>query len=187
MAKTLMDLVAGRKSVRKYLDKPLKKKEVESCIESARRAPSAHNIQPWRFVVFDDPETKKAFCAQACGGIYRNTRFIENAPVVVAILAKLDLAANRIARLVQGTQYYLLDVGIAGEHLVLRAQELGIGTCWIGWFNARRAKKFLRLPRSYRVVSLVAMGYPAEGATREKAGLRMKDILSYNRWPAKRD
>jgi nitroreductase len=87
---------------------------------------------------------------------------------------------NRVARAIQGTNYYLLDVGIAGEHLVLQAQELGIGTCWIGWFNSKKARKYLRLPWNYRVVSIISMGYPAEGATRRKEDLPMDEILFFN-------
>jgi nitroreductase len=179
-AKRIMDLITARKSVRKYLDKPISRKDVQTCIEAARRAPSAHNIQPWRFIVIDDEEVKKGLCAEACGGIYKNTRFIENAPVLVLLLARLDLIVNRVARAIQGTNYYLLDVGIAGEHLVLQAQELGIGTCWIGWFNSKKARKYLRLPWNYRVVSIISMGYPAEGATRRKEDLPMDEILFFN-------
>jgi len=182
MGKTasFMDLVSERRSVRKYKDTPVSREDVRTCIEAARRAPSAHNIQPWRFIVIDDEETKKGLCAEACSGIYKNTRFIAHAPVIVVLLAKLDLVVNRIARAIQGTHYYLLDVGIAGEHLVLQARELGIGTCWIGWFNARRTRRYLGLPPNYRVVSLISMGYPAEGASSEKEDLPVDQILFFN-------
>jgi nitroreductase len=180
-SKKFMDLINERKSVRKYLDKPVPREHVQTCIEAARLAPSANNIQPWRFIVIDDVEMKRSLCAEACSGIYKSSKFIESAPVLVLILAKLDLIVNRVARAIQGTYYYLIDVGIAGEHLVLQAQELGIGTCWIGWFNAKKTKKHLRLPRNYRVVSIVSLGYPAEGATRDKKDLPMDEILFFNR------
>ena len=64
---------------------------------------------------------------------------------------------------------------------MLQAQELGIGTCWINLFNARAAQKTLNIPRKYRVVSLIAMGYPAEGATRNRPDHAMEKILFYNR------
>jgi nitroreductase len=174
-----MDLIAQRKSVRAYQDRTIERELIRSCVEAARLAPSAENVQPWRFIVIDREPFKRRFCEEVCRGVYRPTRFIENAPVVVAILAKLDLIANRIGRAVQGTQYYLLDIGIAGEHLVLRAQEMGIGTCWIGWFDARRAKRMLQPPPSWRVVSLIAMGYPAENATKDKPDRPMEDILTF--------
>jgi nitroreductase len=177
----LMDTIEGRKSVRKYLDKPIERKKILRCIEAARLAPSAENVQPWRFVVLDDPELKTRFCREVTGGIYRPSRFIENAPVVVVILAKLDLIANVLGRSIQGTSYYLIDVGISGEHLVLQAQEVGIGTCWIGWFNAKRAKKVLNIPLRYKPVSLISMGYPAQGGTKKKPNLPIKKVLFFNR------
>jgi len=176
----LMDIIRDRKSVRKYLLKPIEREKVTKCIEAARLAPSAENVQPWRFIIIDNPELKKRFCKYALSGIYRATKFIENAPVIVVILAKLDIIANRIGRQIQGTNYYLIDIGIAGEHLVLQAQELGIGTCWIGWFNAKKAKKVLNIPNKYRVVSLIAMGYPKEGSTKNKPNLPIEEIMFFN-------
>jgi len=177
----LIDIIKERKSVRKYLKMPVEREKIIACIEAARLAPSAENIQPWRFIVIDEPTYKKEFCEQVCGGVYRPSSFIKNAPVIVAILAKYSLITDFLGRGIQGTNYYLLDIGISGEHLVLQAQELGIGTCWIGWFNQKKAKKFLKLPLPYRVVSLIAMGYPAEGATKNKPDLRLEKILFFNR------
>lgn len=177
---TLMEIIKARKSVRKYKPLPIERKKIQLCIEAARLAPSADNMQPWRFIVIDAPEMKKAFCIHVCKGIYRRTRFIENAPVIVVILAKLNFLVHRVGKAVSRVNLQLIDIGIAGEHLVLRAQELGIGTCWINLFNVTKAAKFLALPRNYKVVSLIAMGYPAEGATRNRPDLPMKNILYFN-------
>ena len=76
---------------------------------------------------------------------------------------------------------YQLDCGIAGEHLVLRAAELGLGTCWIGWFDRRAAHKALRLPRHVKVVVLISVGHPSEGARSSQAsaeGRRPRKPLS---------
>ncbi len=178
---TLIDIIRERKSVRKYLQEPVEREKVIACIEAARLAPSAENIQPWRFIVIDDPLYRDGFCKQICGSIYKPSSFIKNSPVIVVILAKYSLITDFLGRSIQGTNYYLLDIGISGEHLVLQAQELGIGTCWIGWFNQKKAKKYLKLPPQYRVVSLIAMGYPAQGATKNKPDLPVEQILFFNR------
>jgi nitroreductase len=123
---------------------------------------------------------KKAFCTHVCKGIYRRTRFIENAPVIVVILAKLNFVVHRVGKAVSRVNIQLIDIGISGEHFVLRAQELGIGTCWINLFNVKKAAKILALPNNYKVVSLIAMGYPAEGATRDRPDLPMENILYFN-------
>ena len=138
-------------------------------------------MQPWRFIVLDDRELIQKLTKGACTGISRRTKFIGNAAAIIVILADLNIIVHRIGAAIFGTQHYLLDVGIAGEHIVLQAQELGIGTCWINLFNARAAQKILNTPQKYRVVSLIAMGYPAEGATRNRPDHPMDKILFYNR------
>lgn len=157
---SILPVIEKRYSVRAFADRPVEREKILACIEAARLAPSAENSQPWRFVVLDDPELKKAFGEAVFSGVYRMTRFALSAPVLILILAKPDIVANRIGRWIQGTQYYLLDIGIAGEHLVLQAQALGLGTCWIGWFDAKKATRFFGLPKTLRPCAILAMGYP---------------------------
>jgi len=176
----LMDIVKQRKSVRKYLENPIPREHIIQCIEAARLAPSADNVQPWRFIVLDDRKLIEKLAAAACTGISKRTRFIGNAAAVVVILADLNFVVHRVGAAVFGTQHYLIDIGIAGEHIVLQAQELGIGTCWINLFNAKAARRLLGVPKKYRIVSLIAMGYPAEGATRNRHDLPMDKILFFN-------
>jgi nitroreductase len=133
---------------------------VLSCVEAALHAPSAHNRQPWRFVVVDQPPGVQELVRHACRGVYRPTRWIGDAPVIVALVCRRAFVEHRLGPLVQGTPYHLLDMGIAGQHLILRATELGLGSCWIGWFSARGAARALRVPRGHRVVALVVLGWP---------------------------
>jgi nitroreductase len=176
----LMDIVSQRRSVRKYLPLTVEREKLKRCVEAARHAPSADNLQPWRFIILDDPETRTQFCRRVTGGIFRRTRFIEKAPVIVVLVAKINFLIHRAGKLVSKTDLHLLDMGIAGEHFVLQAQELGIGTCWINLFDVGRARRFLGLPRKYRVVSLIAAGYPAEGGTRNRPRLALEQILRFN-------
>ena len=178
-----LDLVRQRRSVRVYADRPVEREKLVTCVEAARLAPSAENVEPWRFVIIDDPELKEKVAAEAFSGIYRPTRWAAKAPALVAILAKLDILANRIGAQVQGTHYYLIDIGIAGEHFVLQAQELGLGTCWIGWFNEKKARKALGIPRSYRLVCFISVGYPAKSSLKPKKRRSLEEILFFNRAP----
>jgi nitroreductase len=174
------ELVRSRRSVRTYLEKPVEREKVMACLETARLAPSAENVQPWRFLVIDDPEIKERFSAVAFSGIYGVSRFAAKAPVIILILARPDFLANRIGKQIRDISFYLVDVGIAGAHLSLQAEELGLGTCWIGWFNGRRARKFFRIPRKYKVVSLMTMGY-YERKPREKIRKSLDKIVWFNR------
>ncbi len=176
----IMDIIEQRKSVRKYLEKSIPREHIVKCIEAARLAPSADNMQPWRFIVLDDRELIQKLTSAVCTGMCRRTRFIGNAAAIIVILADLHIVIHRMGAAIFGTQHYLLDIGITGEHIVLQAQELGIGTCWINLFNSKAARRVLKVPKRYRVVSMIAMGYPAEGGTRNRPDLPMEKILFFN-------
>jgi nitroreductase len=174
-------LISQRRSIRRYLDQPVEKEKILTCVEAARLAPSADNVQPWRFLVIDDPKVKQAFSKQVFSGIYSICRFASKAPVLILIMARLDIIANRIGKQIQGINFYLIDIGIAGEHIVLQAEELGLGTCWIGWFNTRKTRNFFKIPRKYKIVSLLSMGYFQKKPFREKRRKSIEDILWFNR------
>jgi len=131
-------------------------------------------------LVIDEPELKEKVARAAFSGIYATSRFAAGAPVLVLMMARLDLLANNLGRLVQGTQFYLLDLGIAGEHFVLKAEEQGLGTCWIGWFNLKAVRKVLDIPRKYRLVTMLSVGYAASRPTRPPARKELKDIAWFN-------
>ncbi len=176
------ELVWSRRSVRRYLEIPVEREKILDCLEAARLAPSAENVQPWRFLVVDDPEIKACFAAEAFSGIYSFSKFAARAPVLIVILARPDILANRIGKQIQKISFYLIDVGIAGAHLALQGEELGLGSCWIGWFNARRTRRFFRIPRQYKVVSLMALGYHEGKPVRGKNRKALAEIAWFNRF-----
>ena len=174
-------LIAQRRSIRRYLDKPVEREKILECLEAARLAPSADNVQPWRFLVIDNNDLKEEFAKEVFSGIYSVSKFAAKAPVLIVILARLDIIANRIGKQIQGVNFYLIDVGIAGEHVVLQAEELGLGTCWIGWFNSRKARKVLNIPRKYKIVSLMSMGYYGQKPIRQQKRKKLEDIAWFNK------
>jgi len=155
----LLELLKQRRSVRDFLDKPVEREKIKLCLEAARVAPSACNSQPWKFIVVDDGELKKRLCDKAFSGIYAINAFCKKAPVIVVIVSERSKFLARIGGMFRGTKYYLIDIGIAGEHFVLQAQELGLGTCWIGWFNERAVKSVLNIPKDKKIDVLLALGY----------------------------
>jgi nitroreductase len=178
---SVKEIIEQRRSIRRYLDKPVEREKILECLEAARLAPSADNVQPWRFLVIDDPELKDKFTKEIFSGIYSISKFAANAPVLIMILARLDIIANKIGKQIQNIHFYLIDSGIAGEHIVLQAEELGLGTCWIGWFNSRKARKVLNIPRKYKIVSLLSVGYCARRPSQEKKRKRLEDIAWFNK------
>ena len=156
-----MDLVMKRRSVRDYRPDPVPREMIESCVEAARFAPSASNTQGWRFFVAEG-ELKNRLVREAMGGVVVPNRFAAGAPVIVALAMKLDVVTHRLGAGMKGIDYHLLDAGIAGEHFVLRAAELGLGTCWIGWFDKKAVKRILDIPSNWDVPALITVGFPAE-------------------------
>jgi nitroreductase len=177
----LIDLIKNRKSVRDFLDRPVEREKIMMCLEAARLAPSESNSQPWRFIVVDGKELKDRLCDAAFGGLYFINSFCKTAPVMVVVISEKSKFLARIGGMFRGVKYYLIDIGIAGEHLVLEAEDLGLGTCWIGWFNERGVKSVLGIPRDKKIDILIALGY----YEREKLGPEhgrepMDKIASFN-------
>ena len=178
---TIADIIKSRRSARNYLDKPVERDKIMACLEAARLAPSAVNSQPWHFVVVDDKKLKDRLCQEAFSGIYAVNSFARKAPVLVAVVSERDRFLTRISEWFRDTRFYLIDIGISCEHFVLQAEELGLGTCWIGWFNEKAVKKSLKIPDSKKVDVLLTLGYsdgnrPVAGHDREP----FKKIASFN-------
>ena len=111
------------------------------------------------------------------------TRFAERAPALMLLLSKTAFKTHGLGQRLQGIPFQLIDIGIAGEHLVLRATELGLGTCWIGWFNTRRVRRFFRIPRKYKIAGLIALGYAEPRDHKERNKKAVEEIAFFNRCP----
>ncbi len=176
----LLDLIKHRKSVRVFLDKPVEREKIMMCLEAARLAPSACNSQPWKFIVVDDKQLKNKLCDSAFSGIYSINTFCKMAPVIVVVISEKSKFIARVGGMFRGTKYYLIDIGIACEHFILEAEDLGLGTCWIGWFNEEAVKSILNIPQQKKIDILIALGY----YDREKARSHSKEpidrIASFN-------
>lgn len=177
-----LSLVRERGSCRRFdPDRPIAPEVLERCLEAARLAPSACNRQPWHFVVIEADDQREALFRDCrLPGIAH--RWWCDVPVFVALCAQLSLVTHRVAPAVSGIPYYLLDVGIAGEHFVLAATEAGLGTCWVGWFRERAVKRLLSIPRSVRVVSLIAVGYPVGAPARCGQRRELAEFVHWGGW-----
>lgn len=177
---SLMEVIEKRSSVRKYAPRPVGKNEINACLEASRLAPSACNSQPWKFIVVDTPELKNKLASAMLCGIYGLNKFILDAPVLVLIVTERTKWFSEICNFVRNTRLYLIDIGIACEHFTLRAAELGIGTCILGWFNEPAVKKLLNIPKNQKIEIILSMGYPAENLQpREKNRKSLSEISTY--------
>jgi len=175
-----LELVKKRFSLRNYSNKRIERKDIEKCLEAVRLAPSADNSQPWYFIIVDKEKEKNELADIAFSGVYSMNSFAKSAPVLVVVLDNSKNIIARAAGVMRSVKFSLIDIGIGVEHFVLQAEELGIGTCWLGWFNEKGVKKYLNIPRTKRVVTMLAMGYPPEEyIIKEKKRKRIDEIRTY--------
>lgn len=171
------DLIKERESCRNYLDKPVEKEKLISCIEAARIAPSACNGQPWRFIVVNNREisAKVSKCLQ---DIIMN-KFTEKCPAFIIVLQeKTDIKA-RIGGTIKNQDYAPIDIGIATCQLCLAATEQGLSTCIMGWFNEKKLKNLLDIPASKRIRLVISIGYSADEKNRNKIRKSMDEIVKF--------
>ncbi len=86
--------------------------------------------------------------------------WLKEVPVFIVLCAKSDFTVHKFASFISKVDYCQIDIGIAGEHFVLAAQSLGLGSCWIGWFKEKAVKRILKIPAGIKVLSLISLGYP---------------------------
>ncbi len=148
----VMEAIRTRRSIRAYKPDPVPEDVLLQVLEAARLAPSAGNRQPWLFVVVRDVAVKERL-RQAYGA-----EWFFAAPVVICACCSDECAWTRA----DGKCYGDVDVTIAMDHLILAAWELGLGTCWIGAFDAAKATEVLGLPEGYAPLAMTPLGYPAQ-------------------------
>lgn len=169
----LMDIIRKRKSVRSYADKPIPDEVIKELIEAARLAPSAKNLQEWKFIIVRDEETKEKLVEAAKG-----QRFIKEANVIIAGVATYT---NYV--MTNGIPACHIDLAIAMEHIALAAAEKGIGTCWIGAFYQDKAKEILGVPDDCLIVALMTLGYPKEELKpEEKSRKSLEEIICWEKF-----
>jgi nitroreductase len=148
----VFEAIHTRRSVRAYRKDPIPEGVLGKVLDAARLAPSAGNRQPWLFIVVRSPEVKEKLRA-AYGA-----EWMYDAPVVVCACGVPGKAWVRS----DGRSYMDVDVTIAMEHLILEAWEQGLGTCWIGAFDAAKLREALELPADLEPIAMTPLGYPAE-------------------------
>lgn len=175
-------VIARRVSCRSYKPDPVPQSHVLQILEAARLAPSACNQQPWRFAVVRDPGLRRCVVEEGFLPGIKMTWAIA-APVQVVVGMETSFLTHRLAASVSGVKYPWVDIGIAGEHLVLAATALGLGTCWIGWIKPRAIARLVEWPRSVKPVVVITLGYPNEEEEPAKLpSARRKPLEELVRW-----
>jgi nitroreductase len=181
----VFEAIETRRSIRRYRDQPVPQDVLDKIMEAARLAPSSSNVQSWKFKVVTDAATRRELRDIASG-----QKFVEQAPVVIVCCLDMEAFKERGKRSLElmtrgkvrpnlemilrsvrasrNTEYDeervvingTMNVAIAVQNMVLAAEALGLGTCWVRAFSAPAVERLLNVPQGLRV--LLPLGYPDE-------------------------
>ena len=159
-----LDAIRARCSVREFADKPVPKELIEKIADCGRVAPTARKEEPWEFIA-----VTRRDALQAIADITDHGKFIKQAACAIAVFCR-------------DTKYYLEDGCAATENMLIAAASLGIGSCWVAGDKkpyCGRIAEFLKVPAGYKLVSILAFGYPAG---RQAAAMKrpLKELLHWD-------
>jgi len=166
----VFEAIGRRYSCRAYMDIPIEPEKLDKVLEAARLAPSARNLQDWRFVVVTETERKRQLAAAA-----NNQSFVGTASAIIAGCSISD----HVMRCGQGIA--AIDVSIAMEHIALQATALGLATCWIGSFYPEKVRSVLGIDDDVAIIELMTIGYGADEKSATKRG-PIDNIVCYEKW-----
>ena len=167
----LISEIDNWQSIKSFSDTPVDEENLIRILEAGRKAPSAKNRQPWRFIVVNDTNTRKRIEAAAFG-----QEHVAQAPVIISACT-----TNVDYRMPNGQFSYPIDLTMAVSFMMLQAASEGLGSCVITTYDEQEVKDILTVPYSMRVVMLLLVGYPSEKPfpTQRKP---LERIVSYNHW-----
>ena len=163
---TFTELAKMRYSVRAYQDRTIEEEKLAKILEAGRVAPTACNNQPQRVYVAKSEEARRKL-ASVC-------RCTFDAPVILVV--GYDESRDWKNKLQPGCRSGETDAAIVCTHMMLQAADLGIGSCWVGYFNAQEVAHALELPENIRVTALLPMGYAAETAQPAPLHTQYRDL-----------
>ena len=152
---TFKELCEARYSCRNYQDKPIEAEKIAYIKECVRLAPSAVNLQPWRFIFITEEQPELLALVKA--SYHRD--WIQTAPALVLCLKKDEEAWTRRY---DGHNHADIDIAIAVEHLCLAATEQGLGNCWVCNFDINQLRESVTLPDGYEPAAIIPLGYAAD-------------------------
>ena len=149
-----LELAKNRYSVRNFQSTPIEEEKLNLILEAGRIAPTACNNQPQKIYVAKSKESREKL-ASVCPCTF-------DAPVILVVC--YDHTRNWKSKLMPGYESGETDAAIVCTHMMLQAADLGVGSCWVGYFNAQAVSDVLNLPEQVTVSALLPLGYAAEDA-----------------------
>ncbi|MBV7272188.1 nitroreductase family protein [Clostridium sp. PL3] len=175
--------IRTRRSIRKYTDKAVEDEKVLQLLESARLAPSGSNTQPTHFIIVKSDLTK-----QKLSQVSHNQKWMLSAPIFIVCVADIRSRVKENISIdinehspEEEVKQIIRDASISIEHILLEAESLGLGTCWVAWFTQDEIRPLLNIPSDKYVVGIVTVGY-ADETPNARPRKNLEEIIHYEVW-----
>ena len=181
-----LDAIRTRRSIRKFSDQPVEPEKLQKVLETVQQAPSWSNLQCWRLVVVTDKEVREKISDLSFVESFFSTygyksnpaqKALAQAPIVIVACADPSKSGD-----LHQQQYYMADMGIATQNLMLAAHDLGLGSVFVGVFDEEKLKELLGIPADIKVVGLFPLGYPAGEPKSGPSRKALDDFVHYGTW-----
>jgi nitroreductase len=164
----VLEAIKTRRSIRKYKKAPVPEEELEKILDAGRWAPSASNLQPWKFIVLSDFQVRERVARLLTFG-----NFLAEAPLGIAVVVDPMVSNHPVE-----------DGSIAAYSMLLAAHAVGLGGCWLNpSHNEEELKEIFGIPKEVRLISVISLGYPDEAPSMTRRELR--DVTFTNRYGSK--
>ncbi|MGO9613167.1 MAG: nitroreductase family protein [Dissulfurispiraceae bacterium] len=182
----LFEAVKTRRSIRRFLDQPVDDEALKTVLDAVRMSPSWANFQCWRLIIVRDRQTRQAISELTyVESFFRPLGYkvnpakkgIAEAPVVIVLCADPTKSGT-----IWGQHYYMTDVGIASQTLMLSAKALGLGTVFVGVFDEEKIHRLLDIPPAIKIVGLFPLGYPKEDIKAGPPRKELNEIVFADKW-----
>jgi len=181
-----LEAIKTRRSIRKFSDQPVEPEKLQAVLEAVQQAPSWSNKQCWSLVVVQDQEARariselsfvESFFATYGYKTNPAQKGLAQAPIVLVACADPQQSGD-----LRGEQYYMADLGIATQNLMLAAHDQGLGSVFVGVFDEEQLKSLLGIPAQIRVVGLFPLGYPATEVKSGPPRKPLSEFVHYGTW-----
>lgn len=173
-----LEAINQRRSIRKYLDKPVEFEKITTIIDAARKAPSAGNLQDWNFIIVTEKQLIRQVASYSV-----EQYWIQTAPVLIVVCGLPE--KHEIYYGLRGKRLYnVQDCAAAIENILLTATDLGLGTCWIGAFEEDKIRTLFAIPPDVRPQAIITLGY-SDDIPQERSLIPIENITFFNRYGMK--
>lgn len=177
---SFLELAQARQSDRSFQPgRKIDREVLERIIEAGRIAPSAFNGQPWHFTVVTSDELLPQV-ARATSSLGMN-KFVKDASALVLITHESTNITSRLGCGIKDKDFPMMDLGIASAYITLAAEDEGIGSCILGWFDEKKIKQLTGIPEKKRLMLIVALGYAAK-PKRKKVRKEWGKVVSFEKY-----